>query len=69
MREPSGIAATNISARGRRQRRAMGAVTLLLAFVAAALLVALDQPRPWRLAVFVLLWIAGLGLFQAGAGT
>ena len=65
----AGTCPTNISARGRRQRMATGIVMLVLTVTAAVLLVATDAPRPWRLALFLLFWISGLGLFQAHAGT
>lgn len=56
---------TNMTRGGRRQRLALGIVMLV---VAPALGVALwtgDAGRAWRLALFVPLWVAGLGLFQA----
>lgn len=61
----AGAPCANIGARGIRQRRFMGAA---FAAAAAVLLVALMEygaPRWSRLLLFVPLWMAGLGLFQA----
>jgi hypothetical protein len=38
---------------------------LLVSAALAAWLIATDQPRVWRLLLFVPLWMAGLGLLQA----
>lgn len=56
---------TNMTRGGRRRRLAMGIIMLV---VAAALGLALwtgGAGRVWRAALFVPLWVAGLGLFQA----
>ena len=55
----------NIGPRGQRRRLRFGVVALGLAAVCAAALLALDAPRLSRAILFVPLWIAGLGVFQA----
>jgi hypothetical protein len=58
----------NIGPRERLKRRMMGKVSLACAVVLAIALFAIDAPRVARLVVFLPLWFAGLGLFQARAG-
>jgi hypothetical protein len=55
----------NIGPIGQQRRAAWGALMLLVSAALAAWLIATDQPRVWRLLLFVPLWMAGLGLLQA----
>jgi len=55
----------NIGPRGQRRRLTFGAVSLGAAVLLGLLLFAVDTARPWRLALFVPLWIGALGIFQA----
>ena len=55
----------NIGLRGRQRRRRMGFMALAGAALLATALLTLDAPRGWRLTVFVPLWLAALGFFQA----
>lgn len=48
-----------------RKRRVMGITSLAVGIGIAFLMVATSAPRWSRLVVFLPLWIAGLGLFQA----
>ncbi len=57
--------AINIGPREVRKRRMMGIAALAAGVALAFALVALQAPRLSRLAVFLPIWIAGLGLFQA----
>jgi hypothetical protein len=57
--------AVNIGPREIRKRRLMGIVALTVGVGAAFLLVVFEAPRLLRLIVFLPVWIAGLGLFQA----
>lgn len=61
--------ATNIDAPGRRRRYLIGAVALALGATATAVLVWRGVDTGWRLALIVPFWMAGLGFFQARAGT
>lgn len=56
---------TNMTRGGRRQRLALGIVMLVVAAGLGVVLWTGGAPRAWRLALFVPLWVAGLGLFQA----
>jgi hypothetical protein len=47
----------------------MGIVFLVVGASLAFLMIAYDAPRPFRVAVFFPLWMAGLGLFQASGKT
>jgi hypothetical protein len=47
----------------------MGVVFLAAAVGLGVVLVLVGAARGWRLALIVPLWVAGLGLFQARAGT
>ena len=55
----------NIGARGARWRRLGGVVWLVVGVVAAALLVSLDAPRWWRLALVVPFGLGAIGFLQA----
>ena len=63
------IAARNIGPREQLKRRVMGIVFLVVGAALAFLMIAYDAPRPFRVAVFFPLWMAGLGLFQASGKT
>jgi formate-dependent nitrite reductase membrane component NrfD len=55
----------NIGPRGQRQRLTFGVVSFGAAVLLGLLLFVVDAARPWRLALFVPLWIGALGVFQA----
>jgi len=55
----------NIGAGGRRKRLVFGIVALAVGAVIATLLVAVDAPRIWRLPLFLVFYVAALGIFQA----
>jgi hypothetical protein len=55
----------NIGRKGQLRRAAWGAAMFLVAAGLATWLILTDQPRAWRLFLFVPLWMAGLGLLQA----
>lgn len=55
----------NIGPREIRKRYALGVVSLVAAALLGFALIGYDAPRWARLLVFVPVWIAGLGLFQA----
>jgi MFS family permease len=55
----------NIGTGGRRKRLVFGLVALGVGAVIAALLVAVDAPRIWRLPLFLVFYVAALGIFQA----
>ncbi len=57
--------AINIGPREIRKRRLMGIVSLTIGVGLAFMLVVFEAPRLMRLIVFLPIWIAGLGLFQA----
>ena len=59
----------NIGPRGRARRLGAGLILLVLAVLAGSFLIAVDAPRPLRACVFFPIFIGGLGLFQARAGT
>ena len=59
----------NIDARGAAQRRNQGLLALFVAIGAAAAIVGFGVTGPWRAAVAVPLFFAGLGIFQARALT
>lgn len=55
----------NIGPRERRRRLRGGLVALAAAAIGAALLLGLGAPRGARVVLFLPLWAAGLGVFQA----
>jgi MFS family permease len=55
----------NIGSGGRRKRLVFGLLALGVGAVIAALLVAVGAPRVWRLPLFVVFYVAALGIFQA----
>jgi hypothetical protein len=55
----------NIGPRERRKRFAFGLALLGVSVVLGAVLVVSGVPRPWRLTLFLPLWGAALGFFQA----
>ncbi len=57
--------AINLGPREIRKRRLMGIVALTVGVAMAFTLVVFEAPRWTRLFVFLPIWIAGLGLFQA----
>ena len=59
----------NIGPHGELQRLRLGIMAVAAAFLLGALIFALGVPRAWRLTLFIPLWIAGLGFFQARAKT
>lgn len=59
----------NIGPRGQQQRVRFGLFALGLAVVLGAALLAFHAPRLSRAIVFLPLWLAGLGVFQARAKT
>lgn len=64
MTAPSNLVA-NIGAGGRRKRLMFGLVALGVGVVIAALLIAVGAPRIWRLPLFLVFYVAALGIFQA----
>jgi hypothetical protein len=63
--ENAEVCIANIGPRGRRQRAWFGVVALGLSLAGAGALLALGVARPWRLALFLPLFAAGTGIFQA----
>ena len=55
----------NIGAGGRRKRLIFGIVALAVGAVIAALLIAIGAPRLWWLPLFLVFYVAALGIFQA----
>ncbi|HEY7194266.1 MAG TPA: hypothetical protein VH439_11040 [Gemmatimonadales bacterium] len=55
----------NIGPRGQRQRTTFGLVSLGAALLLGIALVVAGAPRGLRVLLFVPLWLAGLGVFQA----
>jgi hypothetical protein len=55
----------NLGTREIRKRRLMGIVALTVGVALAFALVVLQMPRLSRLVIFLPIWLAGLGLFQA----
>src|SRR5881296_40383 len=60
---------TNLGSRGRRRRYLMGAAGLALTLLLAAGLVLIGAPRGARLVLFLPVFVAALGFFQARGGT
>jgi len=56
---------TNLGPRGVRRRARLGALGLGAAGVALVVQVVLDAPVTWTLGLGPLLWVGGLGVFQA----
>ena len=54
----------NIGLRERRRRLAAGAVGFVAAAAGLLALLAVDADRLWRLALFVPLFVGGVGFFQ-----
>ncbi len=63
------VSIPNIGPRERRSRLLFGAAALAVAVILAIALVVTGAPRPWRLALFLPLWPAALGFFQAWGKT
>jgi hypothetical protein len=59
------VCVPNIGPSERRMRIRFGVGFLAASFLLAAILLATSVGRPWRLVVFVPLWIGALGVFQA----
>ena len=59
----------NIGPRGQQRRLRLGIVVLVATALLAGVLFGVGAPRAWRLVLFLPLWIAALGIFQARAGT
>ncbi|HUB08098.1 MAG TPA: hypothetical protein VMB50_13905 [Myxococcales bacterium] len=57
--------AINIGPRERRKRFTGGVVFLGVAVALAACELATGATRPWRLLLFVPLWVSAVGFFQA----
>jgi hypothetical protein len=55
----------NLGPREIRKRRLMGIVALTVGVALAFVLVVFQLPRLSRLVIFLPIWVAGLGLFQA----
>ena len=55
----------NIGAREIRKRQTLGLVSAVAAGVLGFVVIGYDAPRWARLGVFLPLWLAGLGVFQA----
>lgn len=54
----------NIGPRERRKRYTFGGLAFLVSIAAGAALLAGGAPAPWRLALFLPLFVAALGYFQ-----
>ena len=61
----TGIVCANIGPAAVRLRRRAGYAGGAIAVVALALLLAIDAPRLWRLALFAPLFMSALGFLQA----
>lgn len=55
----------NIGPRGQRRRLRFGVMSFGAAALVGAILFKLDAPTIWRLVLFLPLWMAALGFFQA----
>jgi MFS family permease len=55
----------NIGTLGRRKRFAFGIVALGVGGLIAALLLSIRAPLIWRLPLFLVFYVAALGIFQA----
>jgi hypothetical protein len=63
--KPTEPSAFNLGPREIRKRRLMGIVALTIGVALSFALIVFQAPRLLRLVVFLPIWIAGLGLFQA----
>ncbi len=59
----------NLGPKGRRQRRVLGVVFLLLGLAGLAWVAFTDPPLAPRFLIAIPFFVAGLGLFQARAST
>ena len=59
------VCIANIGPRGRAQRMRFGLIVLALAVIAGIALLATGASRPWRLLVFLPMWMSAIGVFQA----
>jgi hypothetical protein len=59
------VCIANIGPRERRKRMTFGVIAFGVGVVACVALVATGVSRWWRLGLFLPLWAAGLGVFQA----
>ena len=55
----------NIGPNGEQRRLRAAAIALAGAALLTIVLLAVGAPRAWRLGLFLPLWLAGLGFFQA----
>jgi hypothetical protein len=55
----------NIGPREQRKRRLLGFVALAVGVAWAFIFIVYDVPRPWRVIIFLPIWIASLGFLQA----
>jgi len=55
----------NIGPRGRQRRLTLGLVALGVAALTAVILYTTGAPEPWRLGLFLPIWLGALGVFQA----
>ena len=55
----------NIGPKGQWRRMTSGAVALGIAVAAAIVLIVVGAPKPWRLGLFLPIWLGMLGVFQA----
>ena len=59
------VGLANIGAREIRKRRTLGIVSAVAAALLGFVLIGYEAPRWTRLLLFLPLWLAGLGVFQA----
>jgi len=55
----------NIGPQGRKRRLTLGLFALGVAALAAVILFAAGAPKPWRLGLFLPIWLGAVGVFQA----
>jgi|KBSMisStaDraftv2_1062788.scaffolds.fasta_scaffold14548_5 hypothetical protein len=55
----------NIGPRGQQRRLTLGLLALGLAAASAFILFTTGAPKPWRLGLFLPIWLGALGVFQA----
>jgi hypothetical protein len=63
------VCLVNIGAKGRRDRMRFGILMAVVTVAAAIAMLVGGVARPWRLAIAVPALLAGIGVFQARAGT